>query len=1199
MPANLPSIPSLAFHGDGVRAAEQTVYRATHEGLPVTVRVLESEDEALRTRLRSEAADLALLKSPAFVVLHEVGEAGGKPYIVTEQLDGEPLGERLSRGPLPEREVLALGEALAAALSELHAQGRVHGNLSPASVLLLKDGRAKLVDLMLGLFPGAPPSEERFRSPERAGRLQAPVDGRSDLYSLGAVLLQCATGEGPPAKDTRLGAVLERLLCERPEARYQTGAQLRRALFRLSDPDATASPPPPVGTELGRPRPVHALRGRNWELAELRASWVAARGGHGKGVLIEGAPGSGKSRLVEELLVTVDRDAPLVLSAKCSPEDATPLGALRAAFEAYLHLAEAAPAWLSSELQTHLQQAAQKAGPVLARFSPRWAALNGAPASGAVEEEGDFECLADFFCELARLRGRAVLFLDDVQWLDEASQAVLARVYERLGAVPLLILLTGRADASSAAALEGLKARLRPAGLRCMDLPLLDGASIELLMRDRLGGGEVDPAFIRRANAYSAGNPFAAAQCVRAMLAAGFLRPSWGRWRLVTGGRQGPELPAHVLSLVLQRIDALPASARLTLGMAALLGSPFSLGPLLSLRATDRAEVDADVAAATAACLIERVGEGRYAFVHDQIQEAVLLQLAPDVRRSLHQQLAEQLSEVSDASSAHLFAVARHLGLGEVASNWKRVHQMNLAAAARALSEHAHQRALAFLETAHGALPPGEEPDPEYWRVLGEARMRRGELAQAVAHFETALARTTDPWRRVILRTRIAKAHCATFETLKAWPQVEAALKEVGRSLPRGPLTRALSLLWSWLVGTLAWRLPFLRGRASDAAPRLNALLQLYDVGALVAYFQVEAVRYAELSVRSLLPASRASPSRASARALGTHGAVLAVTPFRRAAHRYLSLGMQMAEGLGDSPAIARNRLYQALSEGFMGRALEERRLELELEPLTRWLDPGDFIAHHGAIILNLHFRGLDAQAQGSLELVRKMARQTLTAGADGEGHPSLSMQLFLFAVLGRADEVRDYLARLPQWVHHSAYARGVTQGNLLGYLLEEGELGAPFDAAVSGVEALRIPLPVVPYHSKNFHLYRAYGELERTLAGQGSGLGGLRRAVKELCAVGTVPVLRCHALGLKASLRRLEGKRGRVEPLLARAEAVAHQVESPWALYAVARERARLQRDRGDGGGARAQLEAAHALARTHGWVRRLERVEAQLRQG
>ncbi|HXJ67011.1 MAG TPA: protein kinase, partial [Actinomycetota bacterium] len=271
---------------------------------PVAVKVLReglAHDPAAVARFRREARAVAAVSHPNIVAIHDVGEvehdevvdgrfvSRGRPFLITELIVGQPLDAMLRRdGPLPAQRVAEIGESVAAALAFAHGSGIVHRDLKPANVMLTPWGHVKVLDFGIALAAAWTPTTEggkvhgtaEYLSPEQARGW--PVDGRSDIYSLGVVLYELLTGRVPfvgenpvavayqhlerlPERPSRLRPdtppelerVIMRCLEKDPRQRYESAGAVRAALRHVrrgSDPGRTAAVRPgadataPVGT---------------------------------------------------------------------------------------------------------------------------------------------------------------------------------------------------------------------------------------------------------------------------------------------------------------------------------------------------------------------------------------------------------------------------------------------------------------------------------------------------------------------------------------------------------------------------------------------------------------------------------------------------------------------------------------------------------------------------------------------------------------------------------------------------------------------------------------------------------------------------------------------------------------------------------------------------------------------------------------
>ena len=216
------------------------VYRARDTRLDrtVAVKVLPghlSENPNLRQRFEREARAVSSLNHPHICTLHDIGSQDGIDFLVMEYLEGETLAERLRRGPMPIEELLRVGIQIADGLDRAHRQGVVHRDLKPGNVMLTKGG-AKLLDFGLaksttasGMDAGGLTASPTLTSPLTAhgtivGTFQymAPevldgneADARSDIFALGSVLYEMATGR-PAFEGKTQASLIAAILKEEP-----------------------------------------------------------------------------------------------------------------------------------------------------------------------------------------------------------------------------------------------------------------------------------------------------------------------------------------------------------------------------------------------------------------------------------------------------------------------------------------------------------------------------------------------------------------------------------------------------------------------------------------------------------------------------------------------------------------------------------------------------------------------------------------------------------------------------------------------------------------------------------------------------------------------------------------------------------------------------------------------------------------------
>ena len=775
-----------------------TVLRAHDTVLdrPVAIKTLAAGTlgEESRQRLLNEARAAARLNHPNIVSLFDAGESIGDAYIVMELVEGRSLHEQ---PPDSLEGVIDVARQICQALAHAHAHGIVHRDLKPENVIVMSDGRVKLLDFGLArpiasrlTTEGGISGTVFYLAPEQA--MGRKVDVRADLYSLGVILYELTTHQLPFTGDDPLTVVTQHLhapvvpprtirpdlppalehlilalLAKQPEDRPADALEVDKALGGIqlgsAAGEVAAADEVRIGL-LARGR----LIGRRNELDRLRRLWSEALAGECVLALISGEPGVGKTRLARELIATARLAGATVLRGGCYEYEAT---------TPYLPLVEALREWVREESPERLRAVVDTSAPEIVHMAPEAEGILGPPSPRPPLTPGEerlrlFDSLARAFQRMAAPNG-LLIFLDDLHWADSGTLQLLHYLLRHLRHDRVLILVgyreveLDRTHPLAEAIVEWNRGR------RAVRLALgrLSQEESAAMLASLFQAETVSPEFVEAIQRETEGNPFFIEEVVKALIESGVVYREGGRWE-----RKAIEelaIPQSVKEAIGRRLNRLDPATLNMLHAAAVIGKTFSFDLLADSLAADEGDLLPALEQATAAQLVTPVEGEAFVFTHDKIRETLYDELNPIRRRRLHQHIGEALERRRGSDSrARAQDLAYHF---TAAGDSRRGLEYSLQAAEQARKLYAWDEAIQFLTTARECAL-GLEQTEEVARLdalIGATNGDKGQFRDAIAAYRRALEATVEPRERARL-----KIHLGDMYTMIGDGQALAILNE-------------------------------------------------------------------------------------------------------------------------------------------------------------------------------------------------------------------------------------------------------------------------------------------------------------------------------------------------------------------------------------------------------------------------------------
>ena len=696
-----------------------------------------TDDSCLVQRFKQEARAASALNHPNILTIYEIGELQGRHFIATEFVEGENLRELLRRKRLDFDELLHVAKQIASALAAAHKAAIVHRDIKPENIMVRPDGYVKIVDFGLAKLierrpadsslttlvqtdPGIVMGTTLYMSPEQA-RAKS-TDNPTDIFSLGVVFYELATGRHPFHADTQvdlLHAIVSRQPISPARLNPEIPSTFEALIIQMLRKESGARPTvTEVETTLANlttsssgerlrksfSREKHHSVGREKERAELRESFQSVINGRGVLLCVAGEPGIGKTTLVEDFLgdLTAAGQNYTLARGLCSER--------LAGAEAYLPFLEALEGLVRDDEGESVVR-------VMKLVAPTWYALIVPPSA---ENPLSDQLLADarsasqqrlkrelgaLLQEVSQLRPM-VLFLDDLHWADVSTVDFLPYLASKFDSMRVMIVATYRPSDLILTKHPFIQAKLdlqARGACREIELDFLSREDVERYLALEFPRHNFPAQFPTVIHKKTEGSPLFMIDLLRYLRDQKVIIEAQGRSTLARPVLEiERELPESVRSMVQRKIDQLSEADRQLLLVASVQGYEFDSAVVARVLTLGAEEVEERLERLDRAhSLVRLVREQEfpdltltlhYRFVHVLYQNALYASLTAGRKASLSANVAQVLQNYY---GKQVRTVASELALlFEVARDFSRAPDFFLLAARNAARVSANQEAI-------------------------------------------------------------------------------------------------------------------------------------------------------------------------------------------------------------------------------------------------------------------------------------------------------------------------------------------------------------------------------------------------------------------------------------------------------------------------------------------------------------------------
>lgn len=701
-----------------------TVFRASNieKNETVIIKTLNNEfnDPISISKIKNEYQLLKKLQDEYVVKVHEFLKFENKFSIVTEDFGGIPLSQYIKNNDMEIKEILDIALKITKCIKYIHSNHVIHKNINPFNIMYNPDTKKiKLIGFEISsefsfetaeaLNPNKVEGTVAYISPEQTGRMNRPMDYRTDFYSLGVTLYELACSKLPitsidptdvvyfhiaktplpvnkvkPSIPSVVSKIILKLMAKMPEERYKSASgiefDLQECIEQLEKKGIIEE------FDLGRRDRSNKfeipkkLYGRENEIKKLLDAFQNARKGNATLILVGGYSGIGKTSIVNELHKPIMKEHGIFISGKYDQFNKnTPFYALFHAIDQFCN-------YILSDSDVEIENWKNKMlevlgtnGRLITEMVPRLELIIGPQQE--LHEESPVKAQIKFNDALQNLmrvissqEHPIILFMDDVQWADIASLELFQKILMDHSIKGLILIFTYReneVDISHPLIRTIEKVKKNNGEIRYVHMNNLDVNAVTQMIYHIVNGSEQAVAEIAKVvYEKTLGNPFYIIEflkyCNKERL---FYYDEIKKiWKWNEREIQNCSIYDNVANFLIKKIKTLPKATKELVSIAACIGNYFDIRVLSVVLGKNIKEIKEELKPAISSEMIYAQGKKalssknmEFKFCHDKFRQAAYLILSKENKKKIHLNIAKYYEKIEEIyENSYLFEVAEH-----------------------------------------------------------------------------------------------------------------------------------------------------------------------------------------------------------------------------------------------------------------------------------------------------------------------------------------------------------------------------------------------------------------------------------------------------------------------------------------------------------------------------------------------------------